>query len=146
MITFKKINDCDEINNLLVDFEDCFPHLKEKISDYSEFSKKLQKYANVFVANIGLETIGISCFYANDFDFFHGYISLIGIKKEYQSQGYGKELLCFTEQKMLEMKMKTIKLEVDNDNIKSLTFYKLNGFEIDELLQNSLYMKKCLGD
>ena len=66
--------------------------------------------------------IGLSAIYANDSINHIGYISLIGIKKEYQNRGLGKELLQETLSFMKEKGMKECRLEVDKENLNALSF------------------------
>ena len=142
MMVIEQINSCESIYNLLLEFDHCFPHLKEKISDYRTFSEKLQKYANVFVVKDETSNIALTCFYANDFQNFCGYITLIGVKSECRGLGLGGYLLDFTEETMKKIGMKSIRLEVDRDNYNAQCFYLKKGFNIEEEKKGSFFMVK----
>ena len=124
---YKKITEATDIYNYLLHFEICFPHLKEKVH-YSDFSKKLSKNAEVYIAFQNNEPVGITCFYANDNINFCGYITLIGIINSKQKAGFGKNIMDFTFLKMQEKRMKSVKLEVDKDNLNAYGFYEHIGF------------------
>ncbi len=141
MIEFLKIEDAVALERHLRNFEVCFPHLKEKV-DITEFAVKLSKYAENYIMLDGENPIGITCFYANDSINFCGYITLIGIMPDTQKGGFGKQLMQFTLSKMQENGMKTVKLEVDSDNINAQGFYYHFGFKTDKQNEKSLYLVK----
>ena len=133
-----------EIYKLLLEFDDCFPHLKEKIEDLEKFAYKLSKNAitiEIIEDNISL---GMAAFYANDTSESKvGYLTLIGIKTEFRGMHLGKLLLNTAIDEMKALGMKCIKLEVDNDNLGALGFYKHHGFnENGEKKENSIILEK----
>lgn len=141
-----KLNNQDDILNLLYDFDDVFPHLKEKVSDYKSFAQKLKENAFVYKAVLNDDVFGILVFYANDTQSKKAYISLIGIKKEYRSMGLGKYLMdnCVEISKLNGMK--SLMLEVDNDNQNAIEFYINQGyFVVQKASDSSFYMKKDIG-
>lgn len=144
MIEYKKLSTKEEIYERLIEFEICFPHLKEKVPSLLDFANKLNIHAEVYIAIETKKNIGISCFYANDLINYTGYIALIGVIKEKRGLGFGKRLLDFTEFIMRKKNMKYIKLEVDADNDNALHFYERNGFEKIAQLDNGFYMVKEL--
>ncbi len=140
MIDYKKLNTPDEILDALNAFEACFPHLKEKISDLGAFSKKLSQNAEVYVSYEGQKLVGISCFYCNDVQTKIGYITLIGVLPELRGGGFGKAIFDFTAAVMRDKGMKSVRLEVDNDNLGAQKFYTRQGFAFVEQNENSSYM------
>lgn len=139
MSEFLKIEDAALLEKYLIDFEVCFPHLKEKVN-INEFAIKLTKYAENYIMLECGKPIGITCFYANDSENFCGYITLIGIMPQTQKGGFGKQLMFFTLAKMQEKGMKKAKLEVDSDNINAQGFYYHLGFENEKENEKSLYL------
>ena len=109
MIEYKKLSTKEEIYERLIEFEICFPHLKEKVPSLLDFANKLNIHAEVYIAIETKKNIGISCFYANDLVNYTGYIALIGVIKEKRGLGFGKRLLDFTEFIMRKKNMKYIK-------------------------------------
>ena len=139
----KELNNNYDIYNLLMDFEDCFPHLKEKVDNLQSFSNKLNQYANVIVLQKDGKNIAMSAFYSNDVIDFTGYITLIGVKSDYRGLNIGNRIMNETILIMKKCGMKKVCLEVDNDNVQALGFYKHIGFkEIGFKSENSLYLEK----
>lgn len=140
---YLKLHSADKIYESLVEFEACFPHLKEKITSLKEFSEKLYCNAEVYIA-YEEERIGFVAFYANDKVEFCGYITLIGIIDKYRNKGLGKELMDYSISIMKTKGMQICKLEVDNENYSAQTFYQKSGFlKVDEK-EDSFYMIKEL--
>ena len=142
-----KLNNQEDILTLLNDFDDVFPHLKEKVSDYKVFSLKLKENAFVYKATMNDNVFGMIVFYANNNDTKIAYISLIGIKKEYRTMGLGRYLIdsCIEISKLNGMK--SLMLEVDNDNKNAIGFYRRLGFETyKNATDNSFYMLKEMDD
>lgn len=130
-----------EILALLKQFQGCFPHLKEKIGSLEEYAKKLSAHAEVVVALSEEGTLGLVVYYANDLAGRVGYISLIGVLPEYRRSGYGKLLLDAAASQMQAAGMRTIKLEVDNDNAAAFGFYRSYGFNVHSAAgKNSTYL------
>lgn len=128
-IEIKSIKNCDEIKSIILSFDPIFPHLKEKISSYDDYAKKLSEYANVVICKINQETAGLLVFYSNDIETKTAYISLIGVHQEYQGKKIGKILLEYCINASINCGMEYLKLEVDLDNTRAIRFYVNNGFE-----------------
>ena len=140
---FKRCLDKSCIYDLLVSFENIFPHLTEKISSFDDYAQKLSEYAYVVEAREENESAGILVFYANDQKTKTAYISLIGVKKEKSRKGIGKALLNYCEEFSLKQGMSRLRLEVDKDNVNAIRFYEKNGFSCEgEASQDSFYMIK----
>lgn len=141
----RQLKDADKIYSALIDFQDIFPHLKDKVTNLDEYAGKLAAYAEVYVGQKEEKTFGILIFYANDRESKTAYISLIGVKKEYRYQKLGAFLLEQCMQISLQKGMKRLKLEVDLDNEVAMNFYKRKGFVIEEQAsKESIYMQKLL--
>lgn len=141
---FVRLENWKDIYKGLLDFENCFPHLCEKIESLESFAKKLEASAYVYIACVENKAIGISCFYANDFENYRGYVTLIGVKRKQRGTGVGKGLLAFTEDVMRKNGMGAIRLEVDRDNVKAIGFYEHYGFKKEIEKESSFYMVKEL--
>ena len=74
------------------------------------------------------------------------------ISKDYQSKGYGKELLEYLINYLKDNNSKSIYLEVNYNNIRAINLYKKYGFEVNRIRKNyykgedALVMIKKLGD
>ena len=107
--------------------------------------KALEKYANVYAAYIDKNCFGILVMYANNMETKEGYISLVGIKKEFEQKGMGTYLIKMAERYAMEAGMEKLKLEVDNNNVHAQRFYKRNNFVFGATTdRNSMYMIKDL--
>lgn len=144
MTNYRKIDTHLEIYQLLLDFKDCFPHLKERIQNLIDYSKKLESNAEVYVATIEEKIVGMCCFYANDKKNFIGYITLIAVKSYYRKIGIGRLMIEFVQSIMVNKGMKYVKLEVDKNNYNAYNFYIQNGFEIDQEKEYVFYLLKKL--
>ena len=142
MISFEKVQGSESIKEKLFEFMDCFPGLKNRIDNISEYSDKLSDNANVSVLQFDSDPVGIACFYDNDKNTFIGYISLIGIKSEYRKKGFGKVLMGHVLEESKANGMKTVRLEVDDRNRDAISFYKKYGFvTVGKARENSSYMQ-----
>lgn len=124
------ITDRFEIKRILYDFDNVFcPKISEIIKDFDEYALKLSKYAKFYNIKLKKEEVGFIAFYINNTTKI-SYLTLIGIKKEYQNLDYGKKLMNLYEKISKIEKMEILKLEVFNRNEKAINFYKKFGFEI----------------
>lgn len=139
---YLKLHSANEIYESLVEFEACFPHMKEKIPSLKEFSEKLHCNAEVYIAREGENNLGFVAFYANDQVEYCGYITLIGVLEKYRHKGIGKKILFHALDEMKNKCMKKCKLEVDKDNYSAQTFYNKTGFIKTEEKPSSFYMEK----
>ena len=140
-----RVDTHDDVLNLLYEFDEVFPHLKEKVADYDAYALKLKENAFVYKAMIDGKVFGILVFYANDFHRKKAYVSLIGVKKEYRSMGLGRYLMDSCIMMSKKNGMTKLFLEVDFDNKNAMEFYKKAGFMKDaNASKSSIYMKKEL--
>jgi ribosomal protein S18 acetylase RimI-like enzyme/sugar phosphate isomerase/epimerase len=69
----------------------------------------------------------------------------IVVKKEFQGQGFGAKIMQILISKGKALKIKKIRLSVDNDNQKAISLYKKQGFEIiSKQKKNSILQKKLV--
>lgn len=140
-----RIKDKVEIETLLEMHKDIFPHLHEKIEDIASYAEKLSKYAYVYEGKELEQPFGVVVFYANDKEKKTGYVSLIGVKREYQNRKLGKWLLEKCIEISKEQGMLFLQLEVDLDNHVAKNFYEKNGFvKIAVSERGSVYMERMI--
>lgn len=141
----EQCNDGKLFYDVLMEFEDCFPHLKEKVSNLQEYAQKVMTYGNVLLAVENETIIGLCAFYDNDTETKVGYITLIGVRKDYRKRQVGKRLLIECEELMRQRGMQSVRLEVDNDNETATLFYIRVGYvKSEEASDTSHYMIKQL--
>lgn len=133
----KQVDHSDSIQALLYEFDDIFPHNKEKVSDYAGWAEKLYTFGYVFVEQLDGKNIGLVAFYANDTVNRIGFISLIGIKNDYQKAGLGQCLLQESLSFMKQAGMVECRLEVEKNNVNAMRFYQKNGFSMLEERERS---------
>lgn len=145
-ILIEKINNLDELKHILLNFDNCFePSISSLVGDLKIYAEKLYKNAYTFKALYNNEVIGFTSFYCNDHQNYEGYLTQIVVLKQYRKNGVGQLLLNKVVEVCCDKKMKSLKLEVFNDNNFAINFYKKNGFEISkEASTKSKYMKKNL--
>ena len=143
MFVLQAVADPEEIYGILQRFDNVLPHLKEKVTDYRQFSQKLSRYANVRTAVEAGKELGFVVFYANDMNSRTGYITLLACAKESQGQGVGRFLMQKACREAAAAGMKTMRLEVDLDNEGAMAFYHKLGFtQAGEAMPGSMYLEK----
>ena len=130
--------------NILYEFDDVFPHNREKISNYEEWASKISDNGFAVVTDNN-DRAGMAVFYANDLEGRKGYISLIGLKPDFRGKGLGKAFLNDIIEEMKKNGMNSVLLEVDDDNQSAKDFYTRFGFELEEKRENTqlLVYKMC---
>ena len=125
-----------KVLNLLYEFDDVFPHNREKISNYEEWASKISNNGLAVVTDNNVHA-GMAVFYANDLKGRKGYISLIGLKPNFRGKGLGKAFLDDVIKEMKKNGMNSVLLEVDDDNQSAKDFYTRFGFELEEKRENT---------
>ncbi len=129
----------EEVLSLLYEFDDVFPHNKEKVLNYRMWAKKIIENGHFIFLKQNNKPIGMAAYYSNDKITRIGYISLIGVKSQFQGYGYGKSILERIISEMKKDGMFYVDLEVDKDNINALYFYKYQGFTIKNTKKGRLF-------
>lgn len=141
-----QVSSLDEIFKILCEFDNIFkPSLSKTILELDRYAQKLYKNAIVFIITDNKECIGFIAFYANDKNNNQSYIAQLAVKDKSQNKNIGKFLLEICIKFSEENNMKSIKLEVWNQNKIAIEFYKKSGFrEYMEASSKSMYMIKIL--
>lgn len=119
------------------------PFLSSRVN-LIEYSEKLFLNSTIIHTKENNEIIGIVAFYANNNSLEHAFISLFCVLEQYKGNGIGDRLMneCIT---LIKTKnFKSIKLEVDTENQKAISFYTKFGFHVEEQNQRSYIMVKHL--
>lgn len=137
-LKLKYINNCNkEITTNLYEF-----------SNANEIIKKIQNYADFFVINEDVNAFtkgGFIAFYSNNYETKQAFITLFCVSESNQHIGLGTELMNECIRFCKEKGMEEIKLEVRNNNLKAINFYKKNGFDFaGDCSEKTKYMKKSL--
>lgn len=100
-----------------------------KCKDFYELILKWSMFGECFVA-IKDEIVGYCVIYANDCIRKVAYITMIGVRPEYQGNHIGYKLLTRICEYSLIKGMDAVELEVLIDNSRALEFYKNFGFKV----------------
>lgn len=124
--------------------EECDPTFIEGITrrdDYEQILRKMMDYAVVIAVYYKNNLAGYASMYANDLKTRHAFISMFGIKKEYQHKHLGSILMDQCCKIANQSGMQSILLEVLKQNVQGLEFYKRYGFNpTGEETRRSIYM------
>ncbi len=108
--------------------------------NYDEIFEKMDRYAE-FIAAYQNGIAGYVSMYANDQETKTAFITLFVVKDEFQRMHIGTELMNACRRIAERNKMKRIRLEVLNSNMKAISFYKKQGFYEEKPCSNiSIYM------
>jgi ribosomal protein S18 acetylase RimI-like enzyme len=142
-IRIKRADNATEKKAAIIECEEAFDVVGG--IDHEKIIEKICSYAEVQIAYED-GPVGYCAIYANDLNSKVGYITLIGVKKDYQGLGIGKRLLNAAIETAINQGMNRIKLEVYRENRDAINFYQKNGFEFTgEETERGLYMSKFVG-
>lgn len=145
-IELKTVKSCKEMNNILYDFNFIFfPALENIVNDLDLYAKKLYDNAINIKAMYKKKIVGFTSFYCNDNIDMKAYLTQIAVKSDYQNHNVGQLLLNKAMEISLDQGMRTIVLEVYNNNDVAKRFYKKNGFKETNLVTDkTIYMMREL--
>lgn len=132
----------DKVRESLCCLEHAYtPVLSQRIPNFDEYVSKLTECAeNYAVYSTNGNLVGYIGFYANDVITKTAYISQLVVNPQAQRSGIGKKLveICFSVAS--NRGMKAVRLEVKNDNVNAIKFYKKIGFSQESINDKSQYM------
>ncbi len=135
----------DDIVNLIYDFKSVFPSIAKSQQTVNKYAEKFSKFAKIVEVIFDGEIAGMAVYYANDFETRTGYISLIGLKKEFRGKYIGKNLIKFVFEDMRAHEMNYIRLECADANKNAYKFYCNMGLKTEKRAgMKSFYMIKNL--
>lgn len=105
-------------------------------------SLKFASYGEVFAALIDNVVAGFVSYYCNDIRTKTGFLSMIVVRENYQSNGLGKILLDQVIERCRLNGMKKLSLEVDKKNVRAINFYCKNYFFLNKKTNTSFYFEK----
>lgn len=132
---------CNDKRKAIECCDPSFPKQLTEREDYEAIFAKIDQYAVFFAAICQGEPVGYAAMYANDLTTQTAYITMIGVKEEYQRQQIGSKLMSACVGAAKQRGMKVIRLEVLNTNEKAIAFYKRHGFREEGVASDeSTYM------
>lgn len=100
--------------------------ISSRVQNLDIYAQKLLTQAENYCARLQNNIVGFISLYANQRH--TAYISIIAVKKGNKRLGIGSMLINKAIEIATEKGMKQIKLEVDNQNVSAIAFYKMHGF------------------
>lgn len=137
MIRFVEIYDLKTIQVILEEFDQLFVPPLSTCEELSKLAEKIALKGITFCAVDEDEQIcGYISFYANDIIRRQAFVSQIAVKESYRGLNIGTQLLnkCCIISK--EKGMISIRLEVNNENQRVISFYEKQGFVKDKKQEN----------
>lgn len=121
----------NKLHKFLEETDDYFiPALSVRV-DLNDWAKKLCEYATIFEVEIDQVLIGIGALYFNKAPEY-SYGTFVCVKKEYQKEMYGVELIQQMISYAKDNASTGFKGEIRKSNKQMVKFYKLMGLEITE--------------
>ena len=128
-VTTIKEEDCPSIIEYIKSIDSLFPVPISEKTNISDYVMKLYKNGTIILAMHSSEIIGIIAGYMNDSKKNTSYISILGVKKEYQKQKVGIKLFKIFQMLSKKEGLKNILLSVHKENKVAINFYLKNGFK-----------------
>ncbi len=138
--------DLRRLINLLRNLNDLFIPPLNSFLNIDTYTQKLLLLAEVFVAEINNQDVGVVAVYANDNQLQRAFLSCIGVQQNFHNRGIGSSLLDAAVRAVMEKGMMQMRLEVCTQNSQLIEMYKKKGFsEIDPFrthsYQDSIFME-----
>ena len=140
-----RISDTSEIKRIMEICDGAFEKSIISRPDFDELSRKIYSYSCFFAARSNGSVAGYAALYANNTDTRIAYLTLIGVRPEYQKRHIGSLLFKACEKTATDNGMNELKLEVRNANTTAQRFYLNHGYHLaGKCSDNSIYMIKSL--
>lgn len=130
----------DRIFKLLIELDDVLiPTLSSRVR-IQNYAEKIYMNAHIFYVVADKNDIGKCAVYYNK-DKKVGYITSIAVKRQFQGKGIGETLIKQVIGFSRRCEMKSIELQVWNENQVAIMFYKKIGFELLHYQDKWMYMQ-----
>jgi len=110
----------------------------------SKYVDKIQKFATIISIFKNGEIIAFIAFYENDENSEVAYLTMIAVCKKFGHLGYGKSLMEISINEIKKKGFKRYRLEVKENNLKAIKFYKKYGFISTGVKNEIVDMEKYL--
>ena len=123
--------------------------LKQGKNKIKEMAIKLLRQANstIFVAELNMVPVGFVLARGGEYNRNrHSAYLVIGIKKDYQGRGIGKQLLKAIDVWAHEKKITRLELTVAKENQLARAVYEKSGYIEEGIRKKSLYISGCYKD
>ncbi len=137
------LTSCEDIVDIISAMPDVKSNLSKRV-DISVYSTKLSLYADNFVLVDKEKTKGFVSLYANDEKSKTAFITLIACLSDERGKGYGAVLFEYACRHAKACGMEELRLEVDRDNDRGISFYQKHGMNIISNTEYGHIMSKKL--
>lgn len=117
-----------ELEALLGQFGDLLPTPLRQRVDLPGYAAKLLRHAEVALARVANETVGLLAIYANDTVSRRGHVPVVAVLPSLRGLGVGRQLLVAAIDLAARHGMEVIDLEVAVDNARAQAAYAAVGF------------------
>lgn len=133
-----------ELETLLGQFGDLLPTpLRERV-DLGAYAAKLLRHAEVALARMANDTVGLLAIYANDTVSKRAHIPIVAVLPSHRGLGVGRSLLLAAIDLAAHHGMETIDLEVAHENWRAQAAYAAVGFSAEPSTGGMLRMVRRL--
>lgn len=137
--SFSKLS-FEQVHKFLMETDNEFATPLSSKVNVEEYAKKLSKFSHFAYCTDDDNIIGMISCYANNPPL--GYISNVCVKSEYQNSGVFSSMFNTLIKSLKDLGIKTLRLEVDNNNTKAQEVYLRKGFAFaTQASEHSKYME-----
>lgn len=135
-----RVNDRAEKDKAMRLCDSAFPLPVCARDNYEELLDKIDMFADFLVDYQNGDIAGYAAMYNNDLKSQTAYISMIGVREEYQGMHIGKQLMDGCKENAQKKGMKAIRLEVFDSNKKAIGFYEKADFKFEKDVLRTAYI------
>lgn len=144
-IVYKKLTSQQEIEVAMSSCASCFfDQSFNNPETIKLLSEKFAEFAKFIIVEYKNQIAGFVAFYDNDKVNGCGFLSMIIVKKQFQSCGIGSALFRACIEQCKKSAMTSLCLEVNAENRKAFTWYEKKGFREERRDDKSIFLKKNL--
>jgi len=125
-----KIISIEDIKSFLLKCNnDFFPELSTRVN-IPDYASKLYNNSILIVAKANNKQIGLTAFYANNFEEYKAFLSNINVVPSFQGKGIANTLIEMMIKYLKSNGFKEVSLEVHENNNKAILTYQKFGFHV----------------
>ncbi|RYG63741.1 GNAT family acetyltransferase [bacterium] len=99
---------------------------------HRDIQLKLQIHPELFL--VGLVDSQIVASLMAGYEGHRGWLNYLAVSPDHRSQGFGRQMVGFATERLIEMGCPKINLQIRSSNTQVIEFYKRIGFTVDEVI------------
>ena len=135
--------DKETVKNIIIKYDELFTKSVVKSQNFEELIDKIGCNANVISACINGQVAGYCAYYMNDFESREAYITLIAVDEDFQTNHLGTIMPDYIKDVAVINGFIGIRLEVQDNNMKSIRFYEHNNFCVENTVSKDRKYMRC---